>query len=175
MNTDTITPRDAKETSVLAYSAKIAGAMAVLSALITSLLASDEKTKWITDNLPLLLSGVTTLVGGGVVAGLAVRRMKIDKAAKTLSIFLCMAFVMLLQGCVATMMEIPIKDNPTPVVVKRLAFCNAVDMPKISFIPSTGEISMEGYKSDGGTATIEKACEGATRGAVMGMKGTSGL
>jgi hypothetical protein len=34
---------------------------------------------------------------------------------------------------------------------------------------------MEGYKSDGGSATIEKACEGATRGAVMGAKGSSGL
>lgn len=175
MSTDTIQPRDQKETSILGYSAKIAGAMAVLSALITSLLASDEKTKWITDNLPLLFSGVTTLIGGGVVAGLALRRMKIDKAAKTLLLFLCMAFAMLLQGCVATLMEIPIKDSPKPVIVKRLAFCNAVEMPKISYIPSTGEISMEGYKSDGGAATMEAVAKGSAEGAVRGLKGTSGL
>jgi hypothetical protein len=48
-------------------------------------------------------------------------------------------------------------------------------MPKISYVPSTGEILMEGYTSDGGAATIEKASEGAARGAVQGMKGASGL
>ena len=173
MSTDTIQPRDQKETSILAYSAKIAGAMAVLSALITSLLASDEKTKWITDNLPLLFSGVTTLIGGGLVAGLAVRRMKVDKAAKTLSIFLCMTFAMLLQGCVFTQVEIPIQG--TVVKINRVAFCNAVEIPKVSYVPSTGEIMIEGYKSDGGALALEKGFELGSRATALAIKGATGL
>lgn len=175
MNTDAITPRDAKEISILETAAKFGGALAVAGSLIAGLLASTKGIEWFTANLPALISGLTALIGGGVATGIAIRRMKIDKAAKTLSILLCMAIAMLLQGCVATLMEIPIKDNPKPVVVKRLAFCNAVEMPKISFIPSTGEISMEGYKSDGGAATMEAVAKGSAEGAVRGMKGASGL
>lgn len=174
MSTDTITPRDPKETSILAFSAKIAGAMTVLAALITGLLASDEKTKWITDNLPLLLSGISTLIGGGVVAGLAVRRMKIDKAGKALSILICMGIAMLLQGCVFTLVEIPIQG--TVVKIKRVAFCNAVEIPKVSYIPSTGEVMIEGYKSDGGSAAIATGAELGAKAAILGMKGAaSGL
>lgn len=175
MNTDAITPRDPKETSILALSTKIAGALAVAGTLLAGILTSVQGIDWFTANLPSLISGITGLIGGSVVTVIAVRRMKIDKATKVPSILLCMAVSILLQGCVATLMEIPIKDNPKPVVVKRLALCNAVEMPKISYIPSTGEISMEGYKSDGGSAIIEKACEGATRGAIKGMKESAGL
>jgi hypothetical protein len=185
MSEETVQPRDAKETSILSLSAKIAGLMAVLGTLITGILASVQGTEWITANLPALLSGLTTLIGGGVATGIAVRRMMIDKAAKTLSILICIGVAMILQGCVGTMVELPINITPPSipnaepkyvvVTIKRLAFCNAVAMPKISYIPSTGEISMEGYTSDGGAASIEKASEGAARGAIMGMKGSSGL
>jgi hypothetical protein len=185
MSEETLQARDPKETSILSFGAKIAGLMAVLGTLITGILASTQGTEWITNNLPALLSGLTTLIGGGVATGIAVRRMMIDKAAKTLSIFLCMAATIILQGCVGTMVEIPINITPpsipaaepkfVTVTIKRLAFCNAVAMPKISYIPSKGEISMEGYTSDGGAATLEKVSEGAARGAVQGMKGTSGL
>jgi hypothetical protein len=111
--------------------------------------------------------------------------MKIDKAAKALSVLLCMAVAIVLQGCVGTMVEIPINITPPSitgaepkyviVTVKRLAFCNAVAMPKISYVPSTGEISMEGYTSDGGAATVGIAAEAAAKGAIMGMKGAGGL
>lgn len=175
MSTDTITPRDPQETSILALSTKIAIALAGVGTLLAGILANVQGVEWFITNLPALISGLTALIGGGVATGIAVRRMKIDKAAKTLSLFLCMGIAMLLQGCVATMMEIPIKDNPKPAVVKRLAFCNAVEMPKISYIPATGEISMEGYKSDGGSTTIGIATEAAAKGAIMGMKGASGL
>jgi hypothetical protein len=185
MSTDTITPRDDKETSILALSAKIGGALAVIGTLLASLLASTKGLEWFTANLPALLSGLAGLIGGGVATGLAVRRMKMDKAAKTLSLFLCIAAAMILQGCVATMMDIPINITPPSVpagepkfvvvTVKRIAFCNAVEMPKISYIPSTGEISMEGYKSDGGAVTLEAVAKGSAEGAVRGMKGTSGL
>jgi hypothetical protein len=173
MSTDTITPRDQKETSILVWSTKIAVALAGIGALLGGLFASVQGIDWFIANLPALISGLTALIGGGVATGLAVRRMKIDKAAKTLSILLCMAVAIFLQGCVGTIVEIPIQDKV--VVIKRLAFCNAVAMPKISFIPSTGEISMEGYKSDGGSATIGIATEAAAKGAIMGMKGASGL
>jgi hypothetical protein len=81
MSEETVQPRDAKETSILSLSAKIAGLMAVLGTLITGILASVQGTEWITANLPALLSGLTTLIGGGVATGIAVRRMMIDKAA----------------------------------------------------------------------------------------------
>jgi hypothetical protein len=173
MSNDTITPRDDKETSILAFSAKVAGAMTILATLITGLLASDEKTKWITDNIPLLVSGVSTLVGGGIVAGIAVRRMKVDKAAKALSILLCMALAMILQGCVGTTVEIPVQG--TIVKIKRIAFCNAVEIPKVSYVPATGEIQIEGYKSDGGALALKKGFELGTKAAAMGMKGATGL
>lgn len=181
---ETIQPRDEKETSILMTAGKIAGALTVLGSMVAGLLASTKGVEWFTANLPALISGLTVLISGGVATGIAVRRMKIDKAAKTLSILLCMAIAMLLQGCVGTMVEIPINITPPTIPgaepkfvvvrVKRLAFCNAVEMPKISYIPSTGEICMEGYTSDGGSATIEKACEGTARGFVEGMKGNSG-
>jgi hypothetical protein len=182
---ETITPRDEKETSILTTAGKIAGALAVLGSMIAGLLASTQGIEWFTDNLPALLGGISILISGGVATGIAVRRMKIDKAAKVLSILFCMAIAIVLQGCVGTMVEIPINITPPSVptaepkyvvvTIKRLAFCNAVAMPKISYVPSTGEISMEGYTSDGGAATLEKVSEGAARGAVQGMKGTSGL
>lgn len=185
MNTDTVQPRDEKETSILLTAGKIAGALAVLGSMIAGLLASTKGMEWFTANLPALISGLTVLISGGVATGIAVRRMKIDKASKVLSILLCMAVAILLQGCVGTQVEIPINITPPSipegkpkfvvVKIKRLAFCNAVAMPKIIYVPSTGEISMEGYTSDGGAATLEKVSEGAARGAVQGMKGTSGL
>ncbi len=145
----------------------------MIGSLIAGFLASTKGTEWFTANLPALISGLTALIGGGVATGLAVRRMKIDKAAKTLSLFLCIGIAILLQGCVFTQVEIPIQG--TVVKIKRIAVCNAVEMPKISYIPATGEISMEGYKSDGGATTIGIAAEAAAKGAIMGMKGASGL
>jgi hypothetical protein len=182
---DTIQPRDEKETSILTTAGKIAGALTVLGSMVAGLLASTKGVEWFTDNLPALISGLTVLISGGVATGIAVRRMKIDKAAKALSILLCMAIAIVLQGCVGTMVEIPINITPPSipsgepkfvvVTVKRLAFCNAVAMPKISYVPSTGEINMEGYTSDGGATTVGIAAEAAAKGAIMGMKGTSGL
>lgn len=161
-----ITPRDPSETSVLAWTTKIAAALTLLGTLIGGLLASVQGVQWFTSNLPALVSGLTALIGGGVASALAVRRMRIDKAAKPT---LCIALAMLLQGCVATRVEIP--TSTTPVRISRLAFLNSVEIPKVSFVPSTGEIAIEGYSSDGGSAAISSATEAAARGAVQGMKG----
>lgn len=161
-----ITPRDPQETSVLAWTAKIAGALTLLGTLIGGLLASVQGVAWFTDSLPALISGLIALIGGGTASALAVRRMRIDKAAKLL---LCTTLATLLQGCVATRVEIPVQG--ATVRISRLAFLNAVEIPKVSFIPSTGEIAIEGYSSDGGSAAISSAAEAAARGAVQGMKG----
>lgn len=173
MNTDAIQPRDLKETSVLALCTKIAIALGTVATLLTGLLTSVQGVKWFTTNLPSLISGITALISGGVVTGIALRRMKIDKAAKTLLLVLSMAVSMLLQGCVFTQVEIPLQG--TVVKIKRVALCNAVEIPKVSYIPSTGEILIEGYKSDGGAATMEAVAKGSAEGAVRGLKGTSGL
>lgn len=171
MNEEQIQPRDAKETSIMASSAKIAGLMAVLGTLIAGILASVQGTEWITKNLPALLSGLTTLIGGGVATGIAIRRMKIDKAAKTLSVLLCIAVSLILQGCVGTQIEIPIQG--TVVKISRIAFCNAVEIPKCVYNPATGEIMIEGYKSDGGSAAIATGAELGAKAAILGMKGAA--
>lgn len=171
MSTDTIQPRDQKETSILALSAKIGNAILLIGTAVIGLLTSINGIEWFTANLPALLGGISALVGGGVATGIAIRRMKIDKAAKALSILLCMAIAMLLQGCVFTQVELPVQG--TVVKINRVAFCNAVEIPKVSYIPSTGDIMIEGYKSDGGSAAIATGAELGAKAAILGMKGAA--
>ncbi len=99
MPTDTIKPRDAAETATLSVGARIAAAIGIVGTAVPALLAAVGGLDWITANLPLLLTGLGSLVSGGVASWIAVRRMRIDKAAKAGAILLLAASA--LSGCVA--------------------------------------------------------------------------
>ncbi|HRR34009.1 MAG TPA: hypothetical protein P5026_07925 [Kiritimatiellia bacterium] len=81
MPTDTITPRDERETSALSAGKRITVAIGIVGTALTSLVAALGGFAWLGDNLPLLLTGLGSLAGGGVTAYIAVRRMRVDKAA----------------------------------------------------------------------------------------------
>lgn len=94
-----ITPRDQQETKALAVGQRIATAIGIIGAAVPALLAAFGGLDWITANLPLLLTGLGSLSAGGVASYVAVRRMRVDRAAKILAIALLPACI--LSGCVA--------------------------------------------------------------------------
>lgn len=99
-----ITPRDATETRTLGIGARISTALGIVIGMATTLLAVFGDTQWITDHLPLLGTGLAALVTGGGASFIAIRRMRIDKLAKSLggkaSAVLCLlASGLILSGC----------------------------------------------------------------------------
>ena len=94
----TITPRDAAETATLSTGARIAAAIGIIGTAVPALLAAVGGLDWITANLPLLLTGLGSLVSGGVASWIAVRRMRVDKAAKTSALLLAALTALLLAG-----------------------------------------------------------------------------
>ena len=90
-----IKPRDAKETAVAGAGTRIVAAIGIIGAMVPALLAAVGGLDWITANLPLLLTGLGSLVTGGAASYVAVRRMRIDKAAGLLLLFL----ILLVTGC----------------------------------------------------------------------------
>ena len=95
---NTITPRDAAETATLSTGARIAAAIGILGTAVPALLAAVGGLDWITANLPLLLTGLGSLVSGGVASWIAVRRMRVDKAAKASALLLAALTALLLAG-----------------------------------------------------------------------------
>jgi len=80
--TNTITPRDERETAVVSVGRRIAAAIGIVGAAIPALLAAFGGVDWLTANLPLLLTGLGSLATGGVASFIAVRRMVVDRAGK---------------------------------------------------------------------------------------------
>jgi len=74
----TVTPRDDSETATLSAGARIAAAIGILGTAVPALLAAVGGLDWITANLPLLLTGIGSLVSGGIASYIAVRRMRVD-------------------------------------------------------------------------------------------------
>jgi len=89
-----IKPRDAKETAVAGAGTRIVAAIGIIGAMVPALLAAVGGLDWITANLPLLLTGLGSLVTGGVASYVAVRRMRIDKAG-----LLLLFLILLVPGC----------------------------------------------------------------------------
>ena len=95
-----ITPKDAVETKALGIGQRISAAIGIIIAMGSALLAAFGDTKWITDNLPLLGTGVGALVTGGLTSYVAIRRMRVDKIGKTLiALLLLVPLIALLSGC----------------------------------------------------------------------------
>ncbi len=95
-----ITPKDQVETKALGYGQRISAAIGIIIAMGTALLAAFGDVKWITDNLPLLGTGVGALATGGLTAYVAVRRMRLDKLGKIAPlILLLLSFILLSSGC----------------------------------------------------------------------------
>lgn len=95
---ETIKPRDAAETATLSTGARIAAAIGIIGTAVPALLAAVGGLDWITANLPLLLTGLGSLVSGGVASWIAVRRMRVDKAAKASALLLAALTALLLAG-----------------------------------------------------------------------------
>jgi len=98
MPTDIITPRDERETRALGAGKRITIAIGVLGTALPALLAAFGGLDWITAHLPLLLTGLGSLVSGGVASWIAVRRMRVDKAAKASALLLAALTALLLAG-----------------------------------------------------------------------------
>ena len=94
----TIKPRDAAETATLSTGARIAAAIGIIGTAVPALLAAVGGLDWITANLPLLLTGLGSLVSGGVASWIAVRRMRVDRLGQASAILL---LALGLSGCVA--------------------------------------------------------------------------
>lgn len=94
-----ITPRDAAETAALSIGARIATAITILGTAVPALLAAVGGLDWITDHLPLLLTGLGSLVSGGVASYVAVRRMRVDRLGKASAVLLLAIPALLLSGC----------------------------------------------------------------------------
>jgi|GEM_PF-5180990 len=91
---DNIKPRDSKEIAVTGAGTRILAAIGIVGAMVPTLLAAVGGLDWITANLPLLLTGLGSLVTGGVASYVAVRRMRVDRVAcfliaLVIGLFLC--------------------------------------------------------------------------------------
>lgn len=96
---NTIKPRDASETATLSTGARIAAAIGIIGTAVPALLAAVGGLDWITANLPLLLTGLGSLVSGGVASYVAVRRMRVDRLGKASAVLLLAIPALLLSGC----------------------------------------------------------------------------
>jgi hypothetical protein len=95
-----ITPKDSVETKALNIGQRISTAIGIIIAMGSALLAAFGDVKWMSDNLPLLGTGVGALATGGLTAYVAVRRMRIDRiASKATLILLLLLPVLILTGC----------------------------------------------------------------------------
>ncbi|MEY2633400.1 MAG: hypothetical protein RIR00_2054, partial [Pseudomonadota bacterium] len=79
-----ITPRDAVEIKTVGIGRRIATAIGSIIAFAVPVLAATGGLEWISNNLPLLGTGLAALVTGGITSYVAVRRMGIDRAAKSM-------------------------------------------------------------------------------------------
>lgn len=98
---NTITARDSRETSALAIGKRITVALGIVIATVSSLIGALGGLDWITANLPLLGTGLGSLVSGGIVAYVAVRRMRLDRLAKGAGLIALLLLPVILSGCVA--------------------------------------------------------------------------
>ncbi|HRR33529.1 MAG TPA: hypothetical protein P5026_05485 [Kiritimatiellia bacterium] len=95
---NTITPRDAAESATLSAGKRISAAIGIIISTALTLCGALGGFAWIADNLPLLGVGLGSLVSGGVASYVAVRRMRIDRAAKCAGLVI---IALVLAGCVA--------------------------------------------------------------------------
>ncbi len=95
-----ITPKDSTETRALGIGRSIATAIGILVAAASGILAVFGDLKWITDNLPLLGTGLGSLATGGLAAYVAVRRMRLDRPARGAGLLLLLLLpALILSGC----------------------------------------------------------------------------
>lgn len=70
-----ITPQNEQEQKVLGAGQRIAAVIALISAAAPAILAAVGGLDSVTQNLPLLATGIGSLVAGGIASYIAVRRM----------------------------------------------------------------------------------------------------
>ena len=74
-----ITPKDETEQKAISVGKRIATAISIVGAALPALLAAIGGLDFITNNLPLLGTGLGTLAAGGVASYIALRRMGIER------------------------------------------------------------------------------------------------
>jgi hypothetical protein len=90
-----ITPQDAKETKALGIGQRITIAIGIVGTMLPALLAAFGGLDYIVAHLPLLLTGVGSLIGGGITSYVAIHRMRIDAGKATLILLLLMPSVLM--------------------------------------------------------------------------------
>lgn len=106
-----ITPRDPTETRALGIGARIATVIALLAAAVPALLAAVGGLDWITANLPLLATGLGSLITGGLASYIAIRRMRVDASKAGLLLLPVLIPALLLTGCAMTFNSTPIMSD----------------------------------------------------------------
>ena len=101
-----LTPKDTTETKALGLGQRISVALGIVIAALGTLLGAVGGLDWITAHLSLLGTGLGALVTGGITSYVAIRRMRVDKLAKSVAplvafILLPLSFILLSSGCVA--------------------------------------------------------------------------
>ena len=76
---NSITPKDDAEAKTLDTGKRITTAIGIAATAASALLAAFGGLEWITNNLPLLATGLGSLTIGGITSYIAVRRMKGDR------------------------------------------------------------------------------------------------
>jgi len=135
MPTDIITPRDERETRALGAGKRITIAIGVLGTALPALLAAFGGLDWITAHLPLLLTGLGSLVSGGVASWIAVRRMRVDKAAQAGAVLMLVALpaLLLASGCICRQAWLKVVALAL-LPLALLTGCTGVYTPKLSAI-----------------------------------------
>lgn len=111
------TPQNQTEKKAASIGSKIAASAGIISAAGVAICALIGGLKWIADNLPMLIGGITTVIGGAVTIYVAISRMRRDRNGRAilpvivaiLMFFILITAGVLLSGCAA----------PNPVQVAR--------------------------------------------------------
>lgn len=73
-----ITAKDARETKALGLGQRISIAIGIVGTTLPALLAAFGGLDYIAEHLPLLITGLGSLIGGGFTAYVAIHRMRVD-------------------------------------------------------------------------------------------------
>ena len=74
-----ITPKDPAEQTALGTGKRIAAVIAALATAVPTVCAAIGGLAWVSDHIPLLATGLGSLVAGGIASYIAVHRMKTDR------------------------------------------------------------------------------------------------
>ena len=149
-----ITPKDSTETKALGLGQRIAVALGIVIAAASSLLGAVGGLDWIVDHLPLLGTGLASLVTGAITAYVAVRRMRVDKlangTAKALAVLCLLTSALILCGCLTRTRCQNIRADTVNVTIN----CNDPETISENAYPRSLNLFSQDQQVEGGTDSI---------------------